>query len=122
MKLLERLNAIYHILRYRNYILITGIKEFVDYNNKEARRMKVLQRTDYKGDSDEVTCMAAVELCKATRIKELKKNSGVVVENMDFKPEIIERIKNILNPSGETAVFNWNQIKRAINDSDLNIL
>ena len=117
-----RLQAMYYMLFYRNFILIAGVKEFKDVDGNPCRRMKVIQRTDYIGDSDEVTCMAGVELCKATRKKQIDNGERVTLTQFNQKAEIITKLEVQLKPKNETDLYNWNQVKKAIEDSDFNML
>ena len=59
----QRLNAIWHIIFDRNFILITGINEKIT-NGENSRRLKTIRRTDYGGDSDYISCLGGAEICK----------------------------------------------------------
>ena len=120
--LITRLQAIFYMLFYRNFILIAGIKEFKDENGSPCRRMKVLQRTDYIGDSDEVSCMGGVELCKAARKEIIGYGEDVTLTEISYKADIVEKISEQLKPKNETDLYNWNQVKKAIGEANFNML
>ena len=61
--LMQRLGAILHIIFDRNFILITGIKEFKK-DGQPYRKIKVVRRTDYGGESDYLSCLGGAEICK----------------------------------------------------------
>jgi len=60
----QRLKAIWHILFDRNFILITGIRQFIK-EGQNCRRLEVIRRTDYGGESDYLSCLGGAELSKS---------------------------------------------------------
>jgi len=67
-RLFLRLIAAWRVLTIRNFILIFGITEFIK-DGKMARRLNVLRRTDYVGDSDRLSCMGAAKMCELNYIE-----------------------------------------------------
>lgn len=59
----QRLIAILHILFDRNFVLITGITEFIQ-DGQKGRRLKIIRRTDYGGESDYLSCLGGAEMCR----------------------------------------------------------
>jgi len=59
----QRLISIWHILTDRNFILITGISEFIE-DGRRGRDIKVIRRTDYGGESDYLSCLGGAEMSK----------------------------------------------------------
>jgi hypothetical protein len=102
--------------------MIARIKELKDEQGSTNRILKVIQRTDYSGESDEISCMAAAEMCKATRMKIIKDSESILITSIDYAPLVLGKIEEQLKPNSETDIFNWNQIRRAINDSKFDIL
>lgn len=63
----QRFLAIWFILTRRNFILIYGIEEFIE-NSEKGRKLHLLRRTDYGGDSDQLSCIGASKMCKKNNI------------------------------------------------------
>lgn len=59
----QRLIAIWHIFFDRNFVLITGITEFIQ-DGQKGRRLKTIRRTDYGGESDYLSCLGGAEMCR----------------------------------------------------------
>ena len=59
----QRLIAILHILFDRNFVLITGITEFIR-DGQKGRILKTIRRTDYGGESDYLSCLGGAEMCR----------------------------------------------------------
>lgn len=68
---IQRLKAIKYILSHRNFILITKIEEFGE-GDKSGRRLTVLRRTDYGGDSDRLSCLGGAKICEKQDYNELQ--------------------------------------------------
>ena len=59
-----RIQSLWHILTKRNFIIIFGIKEFVNDKGEKGRGIKLIRRTDYGGDSDYLSCVGAARMCQ----------------------------------------------------------
>jgi hypothetical protein len=95
--------ALFHLLTDRNFILITGIKEFQriddEFNVVKGRKIRTIRRTDYGGESDFLSCLAGAKQC----------DSSMVVDVSEYSTELPSDQKNNSKPiSPPSQIINEN--------------
>lgn len=116
----QKITAIKGILSGRDYIVIQDTHSYINENGNLSKGLSVICNSNDKNIMPEEKCLIAAKICKlANELKE----SGEENKNiyLDDKESLIAKLEEQLKPVYETDTFNWNQIKRAVNDSDIAI-
>lgn len=76
-----RIKGLWFVLTSRNFILIYGIKEFVNKDGDEGHKIAYLRRTDYNTESDFYSMKASMVMQFGEQIMDEEKRIG------DYKPK-----------------------------------
>lgn len=116
----QKIIVIKGILSGRDYIVIQDTKSFINENGNLSKGVSVICNNNDKDIMPEEKCLIAAKICKlANEMKESGEENKSIF--LDDNESLILKLEEQLKPKYETDTYNWNQIKRAITDSDIKI-
>lgn len=116
----QKITAIKGILSGRDYIVIQDTRSYINENGNITKGLSVICNSNDESVKPEEKCLIAAKICKlANEMKESGEENKSIY--LDDNESIISKLEEKLKPVYETDTFNWNQIKRAVNDSDFTI-
>jgi hypothetical protein len=116
----QKIRAIKGILSGRDYIVIQDTHSYINEEGNLSKGLSVICNSNDKEVMPEEKCLIAAKICRlANEMKESgEENKSIYLDDAE---SLISKLEEKLKPQYETDTYNWNQIKRAITDSDIKI-